>query len=76
MQNKLRFLIRDTVTPFLENIQIRLPKDYVRAIAPLPEAIKSVKKNEPFIIYAFFGPNFQDTVTTMKCYDSISNQEL
>lgn len=72
MKEKLQYILRDSLTPFLENVHVQLEQKYVKAISPLPESIKVVRKNEPFTIYVFFGADLQDTKILFSCYDSIS----
>lgn len=75
MDEKLEYLLRDSVSPFLENLTIRLPKEYVRAVAPLVKTINAVRKNEPFTIYVLLSKDFKDSVATLSCYDSVSGQD-
>lgn len=60
MHEKLQFILKDSLTPFLENVQIRMQQKYIKAIAPLPETIKVIRKNQPLILYIFFGENLED----------------
>lgn len=72
LSEKLQFILRDSFTPFLENVQLKMEEQNVKAIAPLPNTIKVIRKNQAFVIYIFYGDNLEDNEITLSCYDIVS----
>lgn len=55
IDEKLDYLIRDSITEFLDNFSITLNEDIVDTMVPNIESIKSIRKNEAFSMFIFFN---------------------
>jgi hypothetical protein len=42
----MSYLVKDSITPFLDNFKLDFDRNVVEMMAPTVESIKSVRKNE------------------------------
>ena len=57
----MSYLVKDSITPFLDNFFLEYDKNIVEMMAPNAESIKSIRKNEQFTIFVFFKNGFNST---------------
>jgi len=77
MNEKIINLLEDSITPFLSNFQMVYDKTLIEIVAPLPESINFIRKNEDLKIFAFMNKKFaqqKQTKIQLEYFESISGQ--
>ena len=79
MREKIIGLLEDSITPFLSDFKMTYDEKIVKMVAPLPESINYIRKNEEFNCFLFLEKNFrEEKVTTLKLeyYDTILKKNI
>ena len=57
-------LLKDSITPFLQNFKLTYDRSLVEMIVPRPESINSVRKNEALTFFVFFNEKLDEIEKT------------
>lgn len=77
MNEKIISLLEDSITPFLSDFKMNYDKNLISIVAPIPESVSFIRKNEEFKLFVFLNPNFEKekfTALQIQYYDNYSNK--
>ena len=73
MQAKIIDLLKDSITPFIENFTLSFDTNIVEFVAPKLENLPLIRKNEALNFFVFLNKEFANKKSvdlTLKCYNS------
>lgn len=79
MNEKIIGLLEDSITPFLSDFKMNYDTNLINIIAPVPESLNFLRKNEEFRIFAFLNKQFsqqRQTFIQLQYYDSILKKNI
>ena len=79
MNEKIIGLLEDSITPFLSDFKMTYDINLINIIAPLPESINFIRKNEEFKVFAFLNKNLmltKQTVLKIQYFDSFLKKNV